>query len=302
MMDAERKQQRNIAKIEPSMKAKVIKSFRELLLTFICVLAINSFVMASFVVPTGSMENTVRAGDFLFVNKIIYGGSTPYAIPRTSVRIPHLRLPGFRGVERGDVIVFDWPGNRDQTAKPDQAYFLKRCIGLPGDIIRIHQRTVYINDRKQELPPHGKYLRPEPIPAGYSNPNIFPRISDFNEDNYGPIVVPEKGSVLSLNADNISTWEVFVGREGHSASLIKNQVFIDGRPANRYVVERDYLFAMGDNRDDSLDSRFWGFVPVEDVIGTPMFVFWSWNPQIPFSHPLDKILSIRFGRIGSIIR
>jgi signal peptidase I len=301
-MDAEQKRQKNHSKAEFSIKAKTIKSLRELLLTFICVLAINSFVMASFQVPTGSMENTVKAGDFLFVNKFIYGGSTPYSIPQTSVRIPHLRLPGLRGVERGDVIVFDWPGNRDQTGKPSQVYFLKRCIGLPGDIIRIDQRALYVNNRKQALPLHGKHLRPQPIPAGYPNPDIFPRASDFNEDNYGPIAVPGKGSVLPLSAENVSAWEVFIRREGHATSLINDQVFIDGRPADHYVVERNYLFAMGDNRDDSLDSRFWGFVPVEDVIGTPMVVFWSWNPEIPFSHPIDKLLSTRFWRIGSIIR
>jgi signal peptidase I len=302
VMDTERMRQKNKSKAEFSLKAKAIKSFRELLLTFICVLAINSFVMASFEVPTGSMENTIKAGDFLFVNKFIYGGSTPYSIPLTSARIPHLRLPGFRGVERGDVIVFDWPGNRDQAGKPDQAYYLKRCIGLPGDIIRIDQRTLYVNNQKQELPLHGKYLRPQPMPAGYPNPDIFPRTSYFNEDNYGPITVPGKGSVLSLSADNFSAWEVFIRREGHSTSLINDQVFIDGRPVNRYVVERNYLFAMGDNRDNSLDSRFWGFVPIEDVIGTPMIVFWSWNPEISFSHPIDKLLSVRLGRIGSIIR
>ena len=301
-MSIERARQRNNAKDESPRKAKAIKSFRELLLIFICVLAINSFVMASFEVPTGSMENTVKAGDFLFVNKFLYGGSTPYAIPHTTIRIPHLRLPGFRGVERGDVIVFDWPGNRDRVSKPDQVYFLKRCIGLPRDTIRINQRTVYVNDQRQAFPAHAKFLRPGPIPAGDANPSIFPRTSDFNEDNFGPIVVPAKGAVLSLSADNFPAWEVFIRREGHSASLIGHQVFIDGRPVSSYEVARDYLFAMGDNRDDSLDSRFWGFVPVEDVIGTPIVVFWSWDPHIPFSHPIDKLLSIRFRRIGSLIR
>jgi signal peptidase I len=301
-MSAAQKREQNTSETDTPLKTKALRSCRELLLTFLCVLVINSFVMASFKVPTGSMENTVRPGDFLFVNKFIYGGSTPYAIPGTSVRIPHLRLPGFRGVERGDVIVFDWPGNRDQVDKPDQVYFLKRCIGLPGDVIRINKRTVYVNGRKQELPLHGKYLRPEPVSAEFPNPNIFPLDSDFNEDNYGPLTVPGRGSVLSLTSDNIHSWEVFIRREGHSVSLVDNQVLVDGTPTSRYVVERDYIFAMGDNRDDSLDSRFWGFVPVEDVIGTPMVVYWSWDPQISLAHPIDKLLSIRFSRIGTVIR
>jgi signal peptidase I len=289
-------------KTEPGIGADMLGFLKEMLLAMTCVLLVNSFVIASFKVPTGSMEDTVGVGDFLFVNKFIYGGTTPYSIPLMSIRIPHLRVPGFRHVKRGDVIVFDWPGKRDDVVKPEQTYYLKRCIGLSGDTIRIGERNVYVNGLKQTVPLHGKYLRPEPIPAGYPNPDIFPRESAFNEDNYGPIVVPVKGSTLSLSADSFPEWEVFIRREGHSAFLVDNKVLIDGVPATRYVIERDYLFAMGDNRDNSLDSRFWGFVPLEDVIGTPMIVYWSWNPYVPLYHPIDKLLSIKLGRIGTIIR
>jgi signal peptidase I len=301
-MRSGKKREKGNVKAEPNIKSNVFGFLKEMLLAMTCVLLVNSFVMASFEVPTGSMEDTINTGDFLFVNKFIYGGTTPYSMPLTSVRIPHLRLPGFRQVEHGDVIVFDWPGNRDDVAKPRQMYYLKRCIGLPGDKILIDERNVYVNGLKQSVPPFGKYLRPEPMPAAYANPDIFPRNSAFNEDNYGPIDVPAKGSTISLTAANFSAWEVFIRREGHSASLVNHQVLIDGVPTNHYVIERDYLFAMGDNRDNSLDSRFWGFVPLEDVIGTPMIVFWSWNPDIPISHPIDKLLSIKLDRIGTIIR
>jgi signal peptidase I len=301
-MTVEKKRKRMSPASKPGIKSQITGFFKELIFVLICVLIINSFVMASFEVPTGSMENTVKIGDFLFVNKFIYGGSTPYTIPLTSIRIPHFRLPGFRGVKRGDVIVFDWPGTRDQVEKPKQVYFLKRCIGLPGDNIRIDQRIVYVNGQKQTVPLHSKYLHPVPLPIGLPNPNIFPRESNFNEDNFGPITVPGKGTILPLNADNFPAWEVFIRREGHSASLVDGEILIDGRNTHSYIVERDYVFGMGDNRDDSLDSRYWGFIPVEDVIGTPMIVFWSWNPQIPIYHPIDKLLSIKLGRLGTIIR
>jgi signal peptidase I len=290
-----------VAETKSSAKSQTIGFLRELLLTAACVLAVNSFVLAAFEVPTGSMMNTVKIGDRLFVNKFVYGGSTPYAIPLTSIRIPHFRLPGFRNVEHGDVIVFDWPGSRDQVEKPKQTYYLKRCIGLPGDVVQIDQRIVSINGKSQAMPPNGQYLRPMPLPAYYSNPDIFPRGSGYNEDNFGPISVPRKGMSLSLNAANYHTWEVFLRREGHRLSLAGNIIRIDGKPATHYIVERDYVFAMGDNRDNSLDSRFWGFVPVEDIIGTTMVVFWSWNPQIPFYHPIEKLLSINLERIGSVI-
>jgi len=275
---------------------------RDLAFAFLAVLVINSFVLASFEVPTGSMEDTVKIGDRLFVNKFIYGGSTPYTIPLTSIRIPHFRIPGFRNVARGDVIVFDWPGGRDQVEKPVQTWYLKRCVALPGDTVRIDQRVVYVNGKRLKNPDHGKFLRPVSQPSDYRNPSIFPRGAKFNEDNYGPIVVPQKGMTLVLSPRTLPSWETFIRREGHAVEMIDSKIMIDGREVTYYTVGRDYLFAMGDNRDDSLDSRFWGFVPLEDVIGTPVLVYWSWNPQIPIYRIYSKICSINLKRIGVIVR
>jgi signal peptidase I len=181
-------------------------------------------------------------------------------------------------------------------------WYLKRCIGLPGDTIRVDQRVVYVNGQKLDNPEHSKFLRSYSQPADYWNIQIFPRGAKFNEDNYGLVVVPKKGMTLLLNPENFVSWEVFIRREGHSAAMIGGRILIDGLETDRYIAARDYLFAMGDNRDDSLDSRFWGFVPVEDVIGTPMLVFWSWNPRIPLYHLGSKIRSINPSRIGTIIR
>jgi signal peptidase I len=290
-------------KPSPTKPASQILGFlKDVIYAFLAVLVINSFVLASFEVPTGSMEDTVKIGDRLFVNKFIYGGSTPYTIPLTSIRIPHFRVPGFRKVVRGDVIVFDWPGPRDQAEKPTQTWYLKRCIGLPGDILKIEQRVVSVNGKKLELPLHGKFLRGEAAPADFRNPSIFPSGSKFNEDNYGPIIVPQKGMTLVLNAQTFPSWLVFIQREGHTAELVDSKILIDGKETSYYVVARDYVFAMGDNRDNSLDSRFWGFVPIEDVIGTPLVVYWSWDPEIPFYQFFSKIGSVNPRRIGTIIR
>ena len=184
------------------VRSQGLSFIRDLVYAFIAVLVINSFVLASFEVPTGSMEDTVKIGDRLFVNKFIYGGSTPYTIPFTSIRIPHFRIPGFRQVKHGDVIVFDWPGSRDQVENPTQTWYLKRCIGLPGDTVQIDQRIVSVNGRKLELPARGKFLRANAEPADDKNPNMFPSGTKFNADNYGPIVVPQKGMSLILNAQS----------------------------------------------------------------------------------------------------
>ena len=283
-------------------KPALVSFLKELLLLLCLVLVINSFVLASFEVPTGSMEDTVAIGDRVFVNKFIYGGSTPYTIPLTSIRIPHIRVPGFRDVARGDVIVFDWPGDRDQVEKPRQMWYLKRCIGLPGDTIETRNRVVYVNGRPVPDPVNAKHLRGGVFAPGMANPAIFPRGAPFNEDNYGPVVVPRKGMSVALGPDTFAAWEVLIRREGHEAHLLGESVRIDGREVREYTVERDYVFAMGDNRDNSLDSRFWGFVPREDVIGKPMIVYWSWDPGIPIYHLIDKIRSVHLGRVGTVIR
>lgn len=111
-MPSKQKQSKKETEKPITLTEKTIAFFREIGIVLVAVLILNSFVLASFEVPTGSMEDTVMTGDFLFVNKFIFGGSTPYAIPLTSIRIPHFRIPGFRSVQHGDVIVFDWPGER----------------------------------------------------------------------------------------------------------------------------------------------------------------------------------------------
>jgi signal peptidase I len=127
------------------------------------------------------------------------------------------------------------------------------------------------------------------------------------------VVVPKKGDVISLTPENLERWDTFIRREGHSVERDpRGAILIDGKASSTYTVERNYLFAMGDNRDNSLDGRFWGFVPEENLIGTPMIVYWSWDPDKPildltsvksiFTGFVDKCGSIRFGRIGTLVK
>jgi len=84
-------------------------------------------------------------------------------------------------------------------------------------------------------------------------------------------------------------------------NLIANEVYIDGKKADDYRVERDYCFGMGDNRDHSLDSRYWGFIPIENIIGTPWFIYWSWNSELYLFDLSEKFESIRWERFASTI-
>jgi signal peptidase I len=289
-------------KVKTFMREKAKPFFKEVGIVLGAFLVLNNFVIASFLVPTGSMENEVMTGDLLFVNKFIYGGTSPRNIPFTNVRLPWFRVPGFRDVQRGDIIVFVFPGYRDEVEPEEFQFYLKRCVGLPGDTIRIQNRVLFVNGEPMPLPRNLKFSYRRSLFDGQPDERIFPKGAPWNEDNYGPLVVPHRGMTIPLHADNFQQWEIFIRREGHSVAFAGNEILIDGKPTHEYVVERDYLFGMGDHRDNSLDSRYWGFIPKENLVGTPLIVYWSWDTNIPIYNIFAKLGSIRWGRIGTIIR
>ena len=234
---------------DPSKKQKpknknIFREYSEaILFALVAALILRIFVVQAFRIPTGSMEDTLMVGDFLLVNKFIYGVRTPDKIPFINVRIPWVRLPGFKDPERGDVVVFKYPEN------PDQDY-IKRCIAVGGDTLEIKNKKIYINGKYVEYPPHSKLLS-NTLPPNYPEAGIKPAGAG-NKDNYGPVVVPE-----------------------------------------------NHYFMMGDNRDNSLDSRYWGFLPAENIVGEALIIYFSWDKTAKF-YQLFKM--IRWGRIANIIR
>jgi signal peptidase I len=288
-------------KVEPR-KEPVKDFFKDLVFVLVAFFFLNSFVLASFEVPTGSMEDEIMAGDFLFVNKFIYGGTTPRTIPFTNVRIPWFRVPAFKDVQRGDVIVFEFPGQRDEAQSSEFMFYLKRCVALSGDTIQIVNRLLLVNGKPAAIPRNMKFNSYRISPPGYPEPRIFPKGAPFNEDNWGPVVVPTKGDVIQLTPENLEQWITFIEREGHTVGFDGGRIVVDATPTTAYTVEHNYMFGMGDNRDNSLDSRFWGFIPDEHLVGTPMIVYWSWDPDIPIFSIFPKLASIRLGRIGTLIK
>ena len=274
---------------------------KELGIVFGAFLVLHSFVLASFVVPTGSMENEIMTGDFLLVNKFVFGGTTPRTVPFTNVRVPAFKLPAFWHVDRGDVIVFTFPGYRDEVEASEFAYYLKRCVAVAGDTLQVINRIVYVNGKPAPVPRNMKFNSTFVHPAGYGDARIFPKGAPFNEDNYGPIVIPKKGDVIQLTFDIYQRWDTFIRRESHSFELRDQNFLIDGKVQTSYIVERNYVFGMGDNRDNSLDSRFWGFIPEESVVGTPLIVLWSWDPDTPIFNIASKLSSIRMNRFGTFV-
>ena len=284
-------------------KSKPREYFDALLYAAIVAFIIKILLFEAYRIPTGSMENTLLVGDFLLVTKFTYGATSPRNIPFTDVRLPYFQLPGFKDPKVGDIIVFDFPGNRDELMSPEVLNYIKRCVALPGDTILIVNRTLYNNGKIVPNPPESKFLG-NPHSDNIANPRIFPEGSGWNEDNYGPLVIPKIGDKIIIDSSNYQAWEMFVKREGHTISMrLDNKVLVDDKELvnGEYTVERDYLFMMGDNRNNSLDSRFWGFMPMENVVGEAFMLYWSWDANIPFSQFFDLIGSIRWNRVGKLI-
>ncbi len=284
-------------------KEKFLEFFKNLLFAAIAALLIKTFLIETSRVPTGSMEKTILIGDFLFVNKFIYGSSSPRSIPFTDVALPYFQLPAIREPEQGDIVVFEYPGDRDVLIPKVINNYVKRCIGEPGDTIKIVDKVVFVNGKEAGIPANIQYTKPFTAPKGNSNQRIFPKGSGWNSDNYGPLVIPKKGDVIELSRNNIEKWRTIINRE-HVRKVVRvtgKGILIDGEKVNSYTLKKDYYFMMGDNRDDSADSRFWGFVPRDKIVGEALMIYWSWNPNIPFSDFFRLLGSIRLNRLTKLV-
>ncbi len=283
----------------PKKNSKFKEYFDALLFAGLVAIILKIIFVEAYRIPTGSMENTLVPGDFLLVNKFIYGATTPRNIPFTEIRTPFFRFPSLKDPKRGDVVVFDFPGNANVMKSPEITNYIKRLVGLPGDSIRIIDKVLYVNSEVFPDPPESRF---SPEISRNPHSDIFPRGSGWNDDNYGPIRVPKKDDIIKLTPDNMDEWKIFIQREGHSIRLTAdNKVFVDEKETAAYRVERNYYFMMGDNRNNSSDSRVWGFLPEDNIIGEAMMIYWSWNADISFSEFGRLFESIRWNRLLNII-
>ena len=207
-------------------------------------LTVRTFLVEAFKIPTGSMEGTLLVGDFLLVNKAVYGAEIP---------LTHRRLPAFSEPRRGDVVVFLPPHD-------PQKNYVKRIVGIPGDTLEMKGKVL----RRNGLPLDEPYARHTDVmgdqqdqkmmwQTAYLADTTLNRTYHPSRDNWGPLVVP---------------------------------------PGK--------LFALGDNRDRSEDSRYWGFLDMDAVKGKPMFVYYSFQDDL--LKQFDWLTGVRWKRIGEIIR
>lgn len=249
--------------------------FESFVVTLIMAIFGMTFILQAVTVPTGSMQNTILIGDYLLVNKFIFapsGNPVPF-------------LPQ-RDVARGDIIVFKYPGNkvnpRNDSSRgivPYQINYVKRVIALPGETVEFRNNQVFINGQ----------LLPERRIIGDAEDEE----SALTTREFEPAQPGEKYSVYYSEGtmNNVQA--------GRRMSRTGYEFGVEGKTMQ---VPENHFFVMGDSRDNSEDSRYWGFVPRELIVGRAMFVYWSCDRAASNGNFFGCLTNPRLDRIGKMIK
>jgi len=231
------------------------ENVKAILVTLAIFLAIRTFLIEAYRIPSGSMIPTLLVGDWLFVNKLAYGPHVPFT---------DINLPGYDDPERGDVVVFVSPNQVDQPNDPNPI-LVKRLVAVAGDTVWMRGGVFHVNGMAQR---QGFAAAENPKgDGGFSHP--------------------------------LFSWQKPFEIRGTAAGDPPAQPTLDDW--GPLVVPANFLFMLGDNRYDSKDGRYWGFVPRENVRGRPVFVYYSYVADESV-RPLPFITDIRWGRIGTILK
>ena len=198
-----------------SKLSKILEEIRSLFILIVIVLTLKVTIFELYIVPTGSMENTIMTGDFLAGNRFVYGMRTPewIGIPYTDYGfyIPSLKFPSFREPKRGDVIIFNFP--RDIKQK-----YVKRCVAEPGDILQIIDKTLFINGQPQALPENGKFIM-STLSESFLQQDIF--LGDLgNKDHFKTFRMPKKGDQIKISPENAKLLLHLMLLDGHNLRLV----------------------------------------------------------------------------------
>jgi len=235
------------------------ENFKSIVGALAIFLVLRAFLVEAYRIPSGSMIPTLLVGDWLFVNKAIYGAHVPFS--RAS-------LPAYREPRRGDVVVFVSPfqADEDSLGHDPTPTLVKRLVGTPGDTLYMRNAILYVNGIAQR-------------------------------QGFG--VAPTTNPELANSVDPLFSWQKKVGLKASRFGPAPAQPTHDNW--GPFVVPPNRLFMMGDSRYNSKDSRYWGFVPRENVRGKPLFVYYSYNAD-DSDRPLPMLTDIRWSRIGHWIR
>ncbi|CAN5344818.1 hypothetical protein BH10BAC4_BH10BAC4_11210 [soil metagenome] len=372
-------------KVEKKNKSAVREWVDAVTFAVIAATLIRWLIMEAYTIPTPSMENSLLVGDFLFVSKFHYGTRTPKTILQvplthqkiwfteipsyvTWVQLPQYRLPGISHVKNGDVVVFNVPGISENNLNVERekwidypvdlkTNYIKRCVGISGDVIQVKDRQVFINGTPLDNPPKMQfkykvvsndvislrnlnilgldeedyhldgrqddnkpvytmvltndkaaelkalsYISSVELEKQAEDTPLFPQSTKYSGnwtvDNYGPVTIPKKGMTIAINDSTLAFYGLTIKNFDHNKNVevSDHTLRIDGQEVKEYTFNQNYFFMMGDNRHNSMDSRYWGFVPEDHIVGKAFFIWLSIDKYGDFLH------KIRWGRFFNLIR
>ena len=247
------------------------------------------FVYATFTIPTDSMQPVIKPGDTVLVDKLSTGArlfDIAGAARGDSVGI--WRIPGWRRFRRGDVLVFNFvhDGSWDTLAMDVRTYYIKRCIAAPGDTVAISGYRYTVNGDTlrrypepqvfEQLYPDDAALRAERL-RGYMA-DLSDTIDNWTIRDYGPLIVPAKGMTLPIDTVTFRRYRQMIEREtGRSVVRRRGRVWLGDTVLTAYTFSENYYFMGGDNALGSMDSRYWGLVPEDFIVGRAVLTVWSKN-------------------------
>ena len=259
-------------------KIKRLKNiFRVLILLILLTIVVRAFFLGAFQIPTSSMVNSLLPGDFIIVNLAAYKIKTPGYFPIFGFAIPTLKLVNTGTPKINDVVLFSFPDVHDDPLYSTS--IVKRIAAGPGDTLKIIDKIIYINNREVKLPESILRSLNNIKPAGKEDEGIFYTGSGWNNHNYGPLRIPAKGDTVHINPENIHLWKQLIVFE-YGEKVVREEgsvITIEGKPVRDYIVKKDQYFVIGDNFSNSRDSRYFGFINEDMILGKAMFIYWSVN-------------------------
>jgi signal peptidase I len=237
------------------------------------------------------MADTLLPGDFLLVNLAAYDLHTPTQIPVFGTSLKPITLFNISTPEINDLVLFKFPDINVHIKPYNGESLIKRIIACSGDTLQIIQKHIYVNRKELILPLSSRRSFDNIKQKGKEEESIYFKGSGWNSDNYGPIVIPSKGDTIEISKDNLHIWQQLIVFE-YKKKVVRVEgsvITISGKPVRSYIVQKNHYFVIGDNFNNSTDSRYFGFVDEDMIIGKVMFIYWSMDEQNDSENFFQKI-------------
>lgn len=245
------------------------------------------FVVCSFKIPSDSMEPALEPGDYVLVNKLLIG---PRLFKLTDAldgkRVTIYRVPGLHSIQRNDVLVFHFPHPHtwEKIEMHLLKYYVKRCIGLPGDSVWIRNGYYRIGQRADTLGNAAAQKRISQTPPEMFAQNVyrafpFDSLHSWNIRQFGPLYLPKEGDEITMNRTNYLLYKKVIEWEQQAELSYRDSVvYLNQKPITCYRFQKNYYFMGGDNGENSQDSRYWGLLPEEYIVGKVWKIWKSIDP------------------------